>query len=153
VEGLDIPLFEPGFSRDGTLLAYSSGDGTTELRVANADGTDARAVVRTGQDFAQSLGTAPVWSPDGGAIAYVTQSGNLKVVDVATGTARTLSVGWPYTNWPPHSWSGDGKRIMFSKGSGVSQDEVALGDLWAVSVDGGEPALLVRGATKGAWQP
>jgi Tol biopolymer transport system component len=124
-----------------------------ELSVANADGTEARAVVRVGQDSDQGEGSAPIWSPSGEELAYITESGNLKVVDVATGIARTLSTGWPYTNESPDSWSRDGDTIMFSKGSGAAQDGVALGDLWTVGVDGGEPTLLVKGATHGAWQP
>jgi Tol biopolymer transport system component len=153
VEDLDMRSFEPSFSRDGTHLAFSGRDEAMELSVANADGTEARSVVRVGQDSDQGDGAAPIWSPSGEELAYITTSGDLKVVDVATGTARTLSTGWPYTDWPPHGWSRDGDRIMFSKGSGTTEAGVALGDLWAVSVDGGEPSLLVEGAARGAWQP
>lgn len=151
VGDLDIRVFDPSFSRDGTYLAFSGRGGAMELSVANADGTEARAVVRVGQDSDQGYGSAPIWSPSGEELAYITEGGNLKVVDVATGTARTLSTGWPYTGDP--SWSRDGDRIMFSKGSGATQDGVGLGDLWTVGVDGGEPTLLVEGATHGAWQP
>lgn len=151
VGDLDIRVFDPSFSRDGTYLAFSGRGGAMELSVANADGTEARAVVRVGQDSDQGYGSAPIWSPSGEQLAYITEGGNLKVVDVATGTARTLSTGWPYTG--ERIWSRDGDRIMFGKGSGASQDGVGLGDLWTVSVDGGEPTLLVKGATHGAWQP
>ena len=147
------------FSRDGTRMAFPSQgqDGNQPtLYVANADGTEARAVVRVGQDSIHYVGwMAPIWSPSGEEIAYRdVGTDHLMVVDVATGTARALVPGWWYLDGPPHSWSRDGDRIMFWKQDGpATQDGSVSGDLWAVGVDGGEPTLLVEGATHGAWQP
>ena len=122
-----------------------------KLSVANADGTEARAVVRVGQDSDQGDGDYPIWSPSGEELAYF-DGALLKVVDIATGTARTLAPTWQGPTL--HSWSRDGDRVMFSSPGGfATQDGPDRWDLWAVGVDGGEPMLLVEGATQGAWQP
>jgi hypothetical protein len=99
-------------------------------------------------------------SPNGEQLAYFVWAPgdedkvDLKVVDIETGTDRTLAAGWQYAVWPPHSWSRDGDRILFSRRSGLTtQDGPALGGLWTVGVEGGEPTLLVEGATQGQWQP
>lgn len=154
VEDLDFWGFMPSFSRDGTSLAFSGTEGEmAKLYVANADGTDPRAVARAGQGSDQGNEMVPVWSPSGEELAYFVGD-DLKVVDIATGTARTLANGWLWAAWQPYSWSRAGDRILFAKQSGpATSDGPGLGDLWTVGVDGGEPTLLVEGATHGAWQP
>ena len=92
----------------------------------------------------------PIWSPSGEELAYF--DGSLKVVDVATGTARTLATTWQAT---PRT-AGHGMATgSCSRARAASRRRMArtLWDLWAVGVDGGEPTLLVEGATHGAWQP
>ncbi len=141
--------FPPDFTRDGTRMAFSGEE--DRLFVANADGSDPRSV---------GWGFLPIWSPSGEQLAYLVwlpgdeNRIDLKVVDVATGAARTLVADWQYAAWPPHSWSPDGDRILFSKQGGPqAQDGLVTGSLWTVGVEGGEPTLLVQGATHGAWQP
>lgn len=155
VDGPDFMSLERSFTRDGTRMAFS---GTLWpdllLYVANADGTDVQPVVQVGGDPDHGQGMLPIWSPSGRQLAYFVGAPgdegevDLKVIDVATGTARTLVSGFQYAAWPPHSWSRDGNRILFSK-----QDEPGSGSLWTVSADGGDATVLVQGATDGEWQP
>ncbi len=153
-EDLLLISFMPSVAADGSRLAFAGRDSNlSKVYVSNADGTEARAVVRPGQDSGGDSVLFPIWSPSGQDLAYLVGD-HLKVVNVGTGMSRTLATAWMYAGFPPHSWSADGERIMFSKERGpTTQDGSAVGDLWTVGIDGGEPALLVEGATRGAWQP
>lgn len=150
-EGSPFITFPPNFTRDGTRMAFWGGNGyQPKLFVSNADGTDLRPL---------GEGVLPIWSPNGEQLAYFVAGGDentidLKVVDITTGTDRTLVAGWQYSAWPPYSWSPAGDRILFSKQSGLqTQEGPATGSLWTVGAEGGEPTLLVEGATQGEWQP
>ena len=145
----------PSFTRDGTRVAFFGRPGEERrlLYVANPDGTDPRLVVRAGQDPDRGEGFLPIWSPSGEHLAYLVWAPgeesrvDLKVVDIATGTARTLVAGWQYAAWPPLSWSPDGDTILFSR-----ENDPGTG-LWAIDADGDDATLLVEGATEGEWQP
>ena len=150
--GAEFITFDLSFTRDGGRVAFSANSGGSEgslINVANADGTGIRPALWSG-----GSGVVPVWSPDGVLIAYFDwvpgDQGHidLKVMDVVTGTEKTLAADFPYAAWPPHSWSPDGDRILFSRGA----DPESAG-LWTVDADGGTPTLLVEGATVGEWQP
>lgn len=93
-------------------------DQSWRIYVANADGTGATALSPEGEDD-----TAPVWSPDGQNIAFVsTRDGNREVYVVAADCV-TLPEGCgptainvtrhPADDWTP-SWSPDSKRLAFS---------------------------------------
>ena len=72
----------------------------------------------------------------------------MKVVDIATGTARTMFPVLEGMEWPVFSWSPDGARLLLSVQGGPGPD-----GLWSIAVDGSEPTLLVQGARAGEWQP
>ncbi|HVE76769.1 MAG TPA: hypothetical protein VND22_08420 [Actinomycetota bacterium] len=55
------PGADPGWSRDGKLIAVTDGDGG-DIRVMNADGSGLRAL--------GVAGFSPTWSPDGGQLAF-----------------------------------------------------------------------------------
>ena len=69
------------WSPDARRIAYVDGDA---LEVADADGRQARRLVRDADD--------PQWSPDGTRIAYV-HAGDLAVVQVATRRVTRLTTG------------------------------------------------------------
>jgi WD40-like Beta Propeller Repeat len=61
--------FDPTWSPDGSRIAYrhqTGDDGTTEIFVMDADGSDQRNL--TGNDVADYWG--PAWPPDGSSIAF-----------------------------------------------------------------------------------
>jgi Tol biopolymer transport system component len=134
--------FGGSFSRDGTKMAFLRSDTGRPsdkagvdvfltLYVANADGSDARAV------------TAPTknmdwldWSPDSTRMAYVSNK-DLYVVDLATGDTRHLNGTGPlhYATWLPP----DGREIIYRT---VDTQSPAI---FAIPADGsGGPRKITR---------
>ena len=154
------------FSPDGTRMAFAAREAGTRdddvLYVAEPDGSNRTPVIRS--DDGPSISMQHLaWSPGSDAIAYRNEAagerltggvrrGNtqsVKVVDIATGTARTLVPNLDFaTELLEYSWSPDGTRLLFSGGGSPWRD-----GLWTVTVDGGEPVLLLEDARAGEWQP
>jgi hypothetical protein len=82
------------------------------------------------------VGYAPVWSPDGERIAYVTR-GNLWVMD-RDGTHRSMLV----RNAGDPAWGPSGRRLAFARGGWV----------WTVRADGEDERRLAHGAHPD-WSP
>ena len=80
----------------------------------------------------------PKWSPDGRLIAY-SVNGELRVIG-PDGTGQRVVVPWaagrPMAVYP--IWSSDSRTIYYK----AYETSVTSG-LWAVSVDGGAPRLLI----------
>jgi Tol biopolymer transport system component len=130
-------------SPDGRRIAASVG-GT--LFVANADGTDPRAVVPAGA-------SGPIWSPIGTQVAYVVGSADgvtddIRVVDVASGTDRTVVAGLKVNGPGLLGWSPAGDLILFA---GLDQ-QGSSSSLWSINADGTGRKLLAAGAEGGGWQ-
>ena len=165
----DDPLSStPTFTHDGRRLAYVSGpDGALTLFVSNADGTKPR-VLAVGPASTSALDGslvtiggpgAPRWSPDDQRIAYdwvgttdgttqgTTWDSELRIVDVASGTAHTLVVEEP-DMITPLGWSPAGDELLYS-----TSDQAGRTALWTVNVDGTHRTLVVAGAESGYWQP
>src|SRR5262249_23935808 len=101
-------------------------------------------------DMIETPAAAPfcslTWSPDGKSLAFPSREKaddpvGIFLLDVETRELRRL------TTPPPGSrgallpaFSPDGRTIAFLRGGGVSGD----GDIWLVSVPGGEPRPLTR---------
>jgi hypothetical protein len=133
----------PAWSPDGSALAfntaeclpasvspYCEGGRATVQTVSLADGR--RTVV------ADRPVSTPVWSPDGGRIAFgrddgvfVTNADGSDLIKVADGSDPR--------------WSPDGRWILYSVSVGLG-----VGDLWIVRADGGEPRLIGT-ALEGGW--
>ncbi len=141
----DDPIARSGavtFSPDGSRMA---GDLAGALFVANADGTDLRAVGPAGA-------SGPIWSPTGTQVAYDVWSidggmDDIGVVDIASGTDRTVVAGLQVNGPGLLGWSPAGDRILFA---GLDQKGSSL---WSINADGTDRKLLVPGAAGGAWQP
>ena len=73
---------------------------------------------------------------------------NLKVVDVATGTTRTLLANFELRRLAAVSLVTRRQQLLVSTASGPE-----AGGLWSVGAGGGPATLLVEGARIGEWQP
>jgi Tol biopolymer transport system component len=138
------------YSPDGSRVAYSSGN---SLVVAAADGSNAHEVFG---DWPGSL----VWSPAGDRIAFTSTSrgsSQLRVLDVATGTAMLLTEVHVSNESPVEArgltrvidFSPQGDRILFlSSHLGVAGPT----SLWSVNVDGSDLRRLVTRIEWADWQ-
>ena len=125
------------------VLAYSvQGD----IMIANADGSDARNLLRTG--------FGPAWSPDGTRLAFFLSTGGdqgLHVLNLARIGSEVTSedlvriVAPIGSDWDP-DWSPDGSRIAFGSN----------GDILVVNADGTNLVRLAGprwGASYPDWSP
>src|SRR4051794_8856990 len=88
---------QPRFSPDGKRVAYvSDRDGAENLWVANADGSDPRALSRD----KQAQYTSPAWTPDGDYVLVSRQDG---------------PISSPYDLWMYHSKGGAGVQVTRGK--------------------------------------
>jgi TolB protein len=125
----------PRWSPDGSRVSWTADDG---IHVVDADGSDARLLVRGGKRYD--------WSPDSqqivvGDTRYSTKSGDLRLVDVTTGgVVRVIEVaaGPRGGAWAP-AWSPDGSRIAFVRTLGAEHVAVSI-----VRADGADLRELVR---------
>jgi Tol biopolymer transport system component len=133
------------YSPDGSRVAYSNGS----LVVAAADGSNAQEV------FGDSPGSL-VWSPAGDRIAFTSTSrgsSQLRVLDVATGTA-TLLTEVHGSNLSPVEARGLTRVIDFSpQGDRILFLSSHLGatSLWSVDVNGSDLRRVVARAAWGDW--
>ena len=109
---------DPKFSPDGTKIAFArySTDGTNDLWIMNADGTQQTPITNT-PGYSEY---APDFSPDGKYLVFVAYApnsfnANIGVLDLATKTQKIISANQFHELNP--SWSPDGKRIAFQTGT------------------------------------
>jgi TolB protein len=109
----------PAYSPDGRKLAVNNGyagNSHNSILVMNADGSDRRTIF--GDPKASAVG--PVWSPDGGRIAFglggfflAARDGSPAHIGVVAGDGSALQMlteGAGNYGFP--SWSPDGKRVV-----------------------------------------
>lgn len=135
----------PAWSPDGSTLAFNEADclPASESPYCSTDG--GRTTVQTVSltdgwrtVVAERPSSAPVWSPDGGRIAFGREDGVFVVNADGSDLIKVADGSEP-------RWSPDGRWILFT----VSADFTA-GDLWIVAADGGEPRFIGE-ELEGAW--
>jgi Tol biopolymer transport system component len=155
----------PAISPDGSTIAFADVvdaylGADLGLHLANADGTNPRALTKGHKGGVDGNDTSPAFSPDGQwvaferAIEYDSGKGGLFVVRTdGTGLRRLTddSTGAGYPRWSP-----DGKEILFSQR--VEATTFAPGPLWIVDVAGGKPRPLTDPTDPGIsfsgdWSP
>ncbi len=168
---LPVNVVTPAWSPDGRQLVFDGeGDRGSQLWVANADGTGARALMPTpdGCPSHCTEGIQPTWSRDGRSIAYVASTHEvgvftksaLAILDVASGETREVYATTDTTlAWP--SWSPDGRTIAIEidRYAGVPEDSQLVSSvIGLIAVEGAdhapreitEPSLL---AGYPSWHP
>ena len=124
----------PHYSPDGRHIVFESDrSGTKGIWVANADGSNARAVF---MDEARPAG-APAWSPDGRRIVFDAMTegqAEVYVVNAAGGPPLRLTRD-PGFDGVISTWSRDGRWVYFT-GRGRN--------IWRVSGAGGEPEQVTH---------
>ncbi len=122
---------EYAWSPDGDRIAYvvAAPPGTWpefSLWVIKSDGSDPEQVTTGNWD------TSPVWSPDGGRIAFRSESRN-RTLWVTDGDGSSLApLGPDNPAYMMQQWSPDGKTIVVSDGN----------DLYAIRLEDGEAFAL-----------
>ncbi len=90
----NISVSEAAISSDGTKVAFAAGDATTDLWVANTDGSQVTRLTSGGVKPSQIQ-----WSRVAGSIVYFRDGGgNLRMLSVADTPAQPFPVGPPATN-------------------------------------------------------
>jgi len=126
------------FSPDSQTLAFTrreQGDSQPEVCVLPALGGDARCILRPAW--------TPVWSPDGGRLAFIRPAGADSPAELVTAeldgsnpvVVLAADGAHPFMRSP--AWSPDGTHLAVVRGSGG-----IAGQLWLVPIDGGAPRRL-----------
>jgi Tol biopolymer transport system component/DNA-binding winged helix-turn-helix (wHTH) protein len=153
VNASSFPDFQPTFSPDGTRIAFSSARSgeAVEIWVAAADGSVPRQLTR---DLGRFQGE-PCWSPDGGAVAFMSQapdgrSHHIWMMGVDEGDARQITARPGHQLRP--TWSGDGAWIYFT--NYAEDGDGSDGNVWRVAVaDRREEQVTHEGGVNGFESP
>lgn len=117
-------------------IAYVQKQGKRfELKVADADGQNPRTVVRSDEPL-----ISPVFSPDGGRLAYVSFEDKKPVVYVQSlaDGSRHRAAAFKGSNSAP-AWSPDGRRLAVV----LTRDEAS--QIYLINVDGSGLTRLTQG--------
>ena len=98
------PGLTPCWSPDGTQIVFSTLGNPAQIVVMNADGTGREQLAPHWGD--------PRWSPQAHWIASM-KSGDIALLDLATGTESTLGLPGQWSPMVGFRWSPDGRRIAF----------------------------------------
>lgn len=148
--GTRVPLARhPGlntsvaFSPDGSRIAMIlSKDGSPDVYVANADGSNARRLTNTKEDE-----SSPCWSPDGRWICFAGKVGGIRglyKVPAGGGAVQRITTRG-VSNPSEPDWSPDGKWIVFTAQMGGFE-------ICVVPAEGGTATVLVSGEDP-SWAP
>lgn len=125
------------WSPDGKRIAYALADGeSTQLYVANADGSSPKAVTNT----PYGINSSPTWSPDGKRIAFVSNRGGSPQIYVMNADGSDVQrISYGKGRYATPVWSPRGDLIAFTR---MAQGEFYIG---VMKPDGSGERLLTKG--------
>jgi Tol biopolymer transport system component len=159
----------PDWSPNGRQITFSAGhDGSWDIWVADADGSDARTLVDCTSPC--TILDGPAWSPIGGEIAFsrLEEVGDalpseLDVVDVASGAVRTIASVPSGLAFAEPRWSRDARSIVVTMedhrhGDGSLAEHPVESAIGIVNLDDAKPSFrpLIDGAMRANypdWNP
>jgi Tol biopolymer transport system component len=168
-DGLTGEAWHADWSRDGRSIAFAvdDTDGTRDLWIGAVDGSglDRRYDCTAPCSWADD----PAWSPDGTTILFQQGAavgdeglgvGTIEMLDVGTGTTRTIASGGPGEYFYVPRWAPDGRSLVVEisrfASALLSESEVLGSTIATVDVDTAAIEELVpdtRRATYPDWSP
>lgn len=142
------------FKRDGT--GFLSGTKRTRIHLLTVDTKQLELL--TTADFDEA---SPVWSPDGGRIAFVSNhakdwdrvpSSDIFVAEAKAGSAPRRLTSFEGPDSSP-VWSPDGKSIAYLKGSDHGLGEYNMAQLAVIPADGGASRIVTSMLDRGVSRP
>ena len=142
------------FKRDGS--GFLSGTKRTRIHLLSIDSKQLELL--TTADFDEA---SPVWSPDGGRIAFVSNhakdwdrvpSSDIFVTDAKAGSAPRRLTSFEGPDSSP-VWSPDGKSIAYLKGSDHGLGEYNMAQLAVIPADGGASRIVTSALDRGVSRP
>jgi Tol biopolymer transport system component len=142
-----VPVHSPAAfpGANGKISFSTNRDGNAAIYVMNPDGSNQLNLC---QNFNLTIAdSAPVWSPDGGQIAFQSQRASypsgiydiyVMPADCSSIARRTVSTG--YQNFGP-GWSSDGSQIVFFT------DRDGNFEIYKMNADGSGPTRLTSNPT------